>query len=185
MTGRPSLFSQEELTSLLTELGERLARRGVRLSGYVIGGFAMTREVSARRLTEDLDGLFTEYAVARAEAEALAREKGISPSWFSDSASSFVEFDPADDIEATEMTIGDARVRIASPRFLLAMKLAAGRAKDTGDLIALVRHLDLHDPERIVDIAFAVYGDDSVTLSDSRESVFYQAADLIRQAYPE
>jgi hypothetical protein len=65
------------------------------------------------------------------------------------------------------------------------MKLAAGRAKDTGDLIALVRHLDLHDPERIVDIAFQVYGDDSVTLSDSRESVYYQAADLIRQAYSE
>jgi hypothetical protein len=48
----------------------------------VIGGFAMTREVTARRLTEDLDGLFAEYSAARAEAEALAREKGISPSWF-------------------------------------------------------------------------------------------------------
>ncbi|TDX78384.1 hypothetical protein EDF35_1585 [Rathayibacter sp. PhB151] len=90
MTGRPSLFSQEELTALLAELGERLARRGVRLSGYVIGGFAMTREVTARRLTENLDGLFAEYSALRAEAEALAREKGISPSWFSDSASSFV-----------------------------------------------------------------------------------------------
>lgn len=185
MTGRPSLFSQEELTALLAELGERLARRGVRLSGYVVGGFAMTHEVSARRMTEDLDGLFADYAVARAEAEALARERGVSPSWFSDSASSFVEFDPADDIDAEEMTIGGARLRIASPRFLLAMKLAAGRAKDTGDLIALVRHLDLHDPERIVDIAFAIYGDDSVTLSDSRESVYYQAADLIRQAFQE
>ena len=140
MTRRPSLFSQEELTALLAELGERLARRGVQLSGYVVGGFAMTREVNARRLTEDLDGLFAEYAVARAEAEAMAREKGVSPSWFSDSASSFVEFDPAD---------------------------------------------DLHEPERIVDIAFDVYGEDSMTLSDSRESLRYQAADLIRQAYPE
>lgn len=130
MTRRSSLFSQEELTALLAELGERLARRGVQLSGYVVGGFAMTREVNARRLTEDLDGLFAEYAVARAEAA----------SWFSDSASSFVEFDPAD---------------------------------------------DLHEPERIVDIAFDVYGEDSMTLSDSRESLRYQAADLIRQAYLE
>ncbi len=63
------------------------------------------------------------------------------------------------------------------------MKMAAGRLKDHADIVALIRHLELRDPEQIADIIFAVFGDDSMTLTDPRESTLLQAREMLRLAW--
>lgn len=65
------------------------------------------------------------------------------------------------------MTIADNLVlRIASPRFLLAMKLAAARDRDIPDIAELCRALDISTAEAAVDIAVELYGEHSMQLSN-------------------
>lgn len=176
------LFSGAELRELLEQLGERLEQRGASVDAYIIGGTAMAIGLGSRRATEDIDGLFSPFDVVREEADAIAAERGLPSGWINQSAFAFLAFD-TDDTDAREMIIGGMRVRIASPRFLLAMKMAAGRLKDHEDIVALIRHLDITDPATIVDLTFDVFGDDGLTLTDSRESVLLQAEEMIRLAH--
>ncbi|MGO4534205.1 hypothetical protein [Leifsonia sp. 2MCAF36] len=55
------------------------------------------------------------------------------------------------------------------------MKLAAAREQDLHDLRVLARHAGITDPQRLVDIAYEVYGEDSVELPDSRASYLWLA----------
>jgi hypothetical protein len=137
--------------------------------------------LGSRRATEDIDGLFRPYAIVEEEAAAMAAERGLPANWINQSAFSFMSFD-LEDTDARMIELGGLRMRIASPRFLLAMKMAAGRLKDHDDIVTLIRHLDLRDPQAIVDLTFEVFGEDGVTLTDGRESVLLQAQEMIRLA---
>lgn len=128
--------------------------------------------------------MFVPYSVVKAEADAVADERELPREWLNDRAFAFMAFDPnEDDQDAAEVVLDGLVLRIASPRVLLAMKIAAGRAKDTADLARLIRILGITRPEEVVEIAFGLFGDDSTTLTDSRESAYFQAEDAIRQAY--
>ena len=68
---------------------------------------------------------------------------------------------------------------VSSPANLLAMKMAAGRPQDLTDLVVLFRHLKIRSPEQAVDIAERMYGDDSVVLSEPRESLLLLAESVL------
>jgi len=68
---------------------------------------------------------------------------------------------------------------IATIEELIAMKLAASRDQDLFDLGILARHAGIADPERLVDIAFAAYGEDSLVLTDTREDYLIMARQAI------
>jgi hypothetical protein len=57
-------------------------------------------------------------------------------------------------------------LRVASPKFLLAMKLAAGRDRDIPDIAVLCKALDITTAKAAVEIAVELYGEDSMQLSD-------------------
>ena len=59
------------------------------------------------------------------------------------------------------------------------MKMAAGRPQDLTDLVVLFRHMKIKSPEQAVDIAERVYGDDSVVLSEPRESLLLLAESVL------
>ncbi|MCS5720015.1 hypothetical protein N1027_17935 [Herbiconiux sp. CPCC 205763] len=109
----------------------------------------------------------------------MADERGLPAGWINQSAFSFMTFE-SDDTDARTIEFGGMHVRLASPRFLLAMKMAAGRLKDHDDIVTLIRHLRITAPEEIVNLTFDVFGEDGVTLTDSRESVLLQAEEMIR-----
>ena len=44
---------------------------------------------------------------------------------------------------------------------------------------------DIRDPEQIVNITFEIFGNDGMTLTDSRESVVLQAREMLRLAWGE
>ncbi|MFB2557057.1 DUF6036 family nucleotidyltransferase [Herbiconiux liangxiaofengii] len=175
------LFTSDELRALLDELGERIQRRGESVDAYLVGGTAMAIGLGSRRATEDVDGWFKPFAVVEREAAEMARERGLPDGWINQRAFAFMSFE-IDDTDARSIEIGGLHVRIASPRFLLAMKMAAGRLKDHDDIVALIRHLEIVDPDEIVELTFEVFGDNGVTLTDSRASVRLQAEEMIRLA---
>ncbi|GLK19013.1 DUF6036 family nucleotidyltransferase [Herbiconiux flava] len=175
------LFTADELRALLDELGERIKRRGQSVDAYLVGGAAMAIGLGSRRSTEDIDGVFRPAGVVEEEARLMARDHGLPEHWINQRAFAFMNFE-MEDAEASSLEIDGMSIRLASPRFLLAMKMAAGRLKDRDDIVALIRHLGITDPDEIVDLAFEIFGEDGVTLTDSRESVRLQAAEMIRLA---
>jgi predicted nucleotidyltransferase len=177
----PRLFSGDELRDLLNELGDRIQRRGESVDAYIIGGTAMAIGLASRRATEDIDGLFRPFEVVKEEAAVMAHERELPPGWINQSAFSFMSFE-LDDTDARVIEIGGMHVRLASPRFLLAMKMAAGRLKDHDDIVTLIRHLGITHPQEIVDLTFEIFGENGVTLTDSRESVLLQAEEMVRLA---
>lgn len=98
-------------------------------------------------------------------ATAMAQEMGLDPRWLNNAARAYIP--DGQDTEAVKVAIADNLVlRVASPRFLLAMKLAAGRDRDIPDIAVLCRALDISTAKAAVDVAVELYGEHSMQLSN-------------------
>ncbi|MEQ1785504.1 MAG: DUF6036 family nucleotidyltransferase [Acidimicrobiales bacterium] len=151
-------LDRSEITDLLTELGRRLHAQGVEATLYIVGGAAIAIQFDGRRVTKDVDAIFHPQATVRAEAERMAAERGLPKRWLNDSAAAFVP-GPSDDVDAIPFEAPGLAVSIASPRHLLAMKMAAFRPTDRPDLARLFEALQITSPEQAADMAAEVYGD--------------------------
>jgi hypothetical protein len=176
------LLDGTEIQALLGELLARLDHRGVKVETYIIGGAAMAIHLGREQLTPDIDGIFRPEREVFAEAATMATEHNLAPDWVNSRAFSFISFDPADDKEALTVIIGGYDVTIASKRVLLAMKIAASRPKDRADTNRLIADLGITDPDEIVELAFAVFGEHSITLGESRDEVRLIANEALARA---
>jgi len=147
-----------EITELLTELGGRLQAKGVSASVYIVGGAAIAIEFDTRRVTADVDAIFQPETSVAAEAAAMAEERGLPARWLNNSAAAWVP-GPSRDTEAVVFEVPGLAVAVASPRHLLAMKMAAFRPSDRRDLEILFHVLDVTTAARAADIVEGVYGD--------------------------
>jgi len=162
-------LTHDEMRALLTELGARLHAAGVEATLYIVGGAAIAFELDVRRVTADIDAVFHPETTVRAEVAAMANEKGLPQGWLNDNARAFV---PGGDDDAVPFTVPGMSVALASPRHLLAMKMAAARpGRDLDDLALLFDTLGLTTPEAAADVALAVYGEGSVVLPERDELV--------------
>ena len=175
-------FSREDIEELLEELGRRLLARNMTGRIYVAGGAAIALEFPERRVTRDIDALFDPVRAMREEADAMAAERGLSPTWLSDGVRAFMP--SGDDPQAKTYSVPGLDVGVASPRYLLAMKMAAGRPQDLHDLILIFRELGITKTEEAADIAQAVHGPDSILLPPRDELILYAEAVLNRLAEP-
>ncbi|WP_394552440.1 hypothetical protein ACDF64_16495 [Agromyces sp. MMS24-JH15] len=98
----------------------------------------------------------------------MARDYGLPERWMNGAST------PWNVVSATGGTI-----TVATAEELVAMKMAAGRAQDLADLKILARHLGITSPERLVEIAYEIYGEDSSALNDSRDSYELFARDVL------
>lgn len=176
---RPSAheLTVDDITELLTELGRRLQAEGVEATLYVVGGAAIAIELDVRRVTRDVDAIFHPATTVRAVAEAMAEERGLPPAWLSDGVRPWV---PGGDTEAVPFSVPGLSVALASPRHLLAMKLAAFRPTDKPDLELLFRALGITRPEEAADIAIEVYGEHHMALPGRDELLLCSEAILAR-----
>ncbi len=171
-------LTHDEMRALLTELGARLHAAGVEATLYIVGGAAIAFELDVRRVTADIDAVFHPETTVRAEVAAMANEKGLPQGWLNDNARAFV---PGGDDDAVPFTVPGMSVALASPRHLLAMKMAAARpGQDLDDLALLFDTLGLTSPEAAADVALAVYGEGSVVLPERDELVLTARAVLDR-----
>jgi hypothetical protein len=169
-------FDRNRIIELLTELGRRLSAKGVAGRLYIVGGAAMALEFDTRRSTRDIDAVLHPPTTLADEAASMAAELGLPPGWLSDSASPFI---PLPDLDPVPLDVEGLQVAVSSPANLLAMKMAAGRPQDLTDLVVLFRHLKIRSPEQAVDLAERMYGNDSVVLSEPRESLLLLAESVL------
>lgn len=135
------MLGREDLRQLLAELGDDLGDRGIRGELFVVGGAAMALVYNTRRATKDVDAVFEPkqavYDAARRVA-ARHRELGLRDDWLNDAVKGYLL---GDDPDATVLFDHPGlRVRVASPRYLFTMKLAASRVeRDADDISVLYR----------------------------------------------
>lgn len=132
-----SLLDREQILRLFEELSEELARRGMRAEIFLVGGAAMALAYDARRATRDIDAVFQPKDEVYSAAAAVAARHDLPSDWLNDGVKGFL---PGDDPQARPAYESAAlRVDVASPRYLLAMKLLAARDEDVEDIVALYR----------------------------------------------
>ncbi|MEX1038166.1 MAG: hypothetical protein WDZ96_04835 [Acidimicrobiia bacterium] len=175
-------FAREEIEELLEELGRRLHAREITGSIYVAGGAAVALEFPQRRVTRDIDALFGPAEAIREEADAMAAERGLPPTWLSDRVRAFLP--PGEDAGARVFSVPGLNVAVASARYLLAMKMAAGRPQDFYDLIMIFRELGITSAEEAATIAEEVHGPESILLPARDELILYAQAVLNRMNKP-
>lgn len=145
-------MDRERIIGLLTELGRRLAERGVTGELYVVGGAAIALAFDERRTTRDIGGVFEPKAVIYAEADAMAEDEGLPAGWLNDAVKGFLS--GPDDAAVAVLDVPGLRASAASARVLLAMKVLAHRTgEDDGDLRLLARHLGLTSSGEVLDLA--------------------------------
>lgn len=173
-------MSDEELSAplireLLETLGQRLEAKGVEATIYVVGGSAVALEYDARRTTADVDARFEPRTTVLEEAALLADEYGLKPNWLNDASKAFIP----DGVDTEAQRLPGLNVTVASPKYLLAMKMAAGRDRDVPDIAAIMDHLGITDPAEAVDITMAMYGEDSLQVSATREDLAFLATEAL------
>ncbi len=133
-----NLLSRSEIIDLLTELGTELDQAGERADLFLVGGAAMALAYNTRRATRDLDAVFEPNQVVYAAARKVAERHGLPEDWLNDAVKGFL---PGDDPNATLLFEKPGiAVRVASPRYLFAMKAVAARVgRDFDDLRQLYR----------------------------------------------
>lgn len=97
----------------------------------------MALAYDARRATRDIDAVFQPKDEVYAAAAAVAARHDLPEDWLNDGVKGFL---PGDDPRARQVYESNSlRVDVASPEYLLAMKLLAAREQDVDDIVLLYR----------------------------------------------
>jgi len=149
-------LSRGEISSLLSELDEELARLGAHADLFLVGGAAMALAYDAKRSTRDLDAVFLPTDVVRRAAGTVADRHELAPDWLNDAVKGFT---PGPDPNAIRYYEGRAlTVDVASPRYLLAMKLFASRVEaDADDIAFLYQQVGFTTVEEGLDLVETMY----------------------------
>ncbi len=133
------MLTGEDVRRYLGELGDELAAVGLRAEMFVVGGAAMALAYNTRRATRDIDAVFEPKTVVyEAAARVAGRHPDLPDDWLNDGVKGFLlGDDPASTVAFDHPGL---RVRVASPRYLFAMKVVASRVeRDTDDIASLYR----------------------------------------------
>lgn len=152
-------FDAARVSALLSELGERLAARGIEGEIYVVGGAAMMLAFDRTRVTRDIDAIAVPQEEIDAEVRAMAADhRDLDPDWLN--ARVLPMLPRGIDVEQLQVLGGPGlTVNVASPRWLLAMKARAGRgARDLDDLWVLCQVLGLRFVDEVWRICDEVWG---------------------------
>jgi hypothetical protein len=160
---RSTSLSAREIRRLLRMLDAELAADRVLGELHLVGGAVMCLALRARHATKDVDAIFRPTAAVRRAAHRVARRAGLSDRWLNDAVKGFLgprhEFGPF-------LELPNLRVFVASPRYLLAMKLAAMRLgpefHDLDDVRFLLRLLDIRTTAEAVAVARSYFDADAI-----------------------
>jgi hypothetical protein len=144
---------------LMAEIGDELLSSGVRFEIAVYGGAALLFHYDGRPSTRDIDfvGISSDPddRVAAA-ADKIGEKHGLAAGWFNDAVSMFVGKDPDLRMFGDFPPHGSSglRVFLASPEYILAMKLFSMRSSmvshDVLDIWNLADVCGVADPEAAI-----------------------------------
>ncbi len=142
--------------ALFHELSDRLAVARVTAQLFVVGGAAMALAYDRDRLTRDVDALFVPAPEVRRIAEEMSGPHGLEPDWLNDAAKGFLP--GADEHPRTVFESESLLVQVASPEYLLAMKLHASRDdRDLDDAALLFDRLGYSSAQECIDLLSVTY----------------------------
>ena len=147
-------FDAREMLEYLAEVDEELVSAGADPVHLIaVGGAAMVSR-HASRITGDVDIVSEGMSDAvRRACEQVALRRGLAPDWMNDGAKGMAV---ALEVEPERLFTGKRLVvESAGPRYLLAMKLIAGREVDVEDCVQLIRELGLRTSEELLDLVEA------------------------------
>jgi len=148
-------LAAEDVRALFQELSDRLAGSGVHAQLFVVGGAAMALAYDHGRLTRDVDALFVPAPEVRHAAEAIGAVHGLEPDWLND-AKGFLP--GQDEHPATVFESESQLVQVASPEYLLAMKLHASRdERDLEDAATLFGLLGYTTAKQGIELLTSTY----------------------------
>jgi hypothetical protein len=150
------MLSKDDIVRLLNELADELEARGTQGDLFLVGGAAMALAYSARRSTRDLDAVFEPKQVIYEVAHRVGARHGLPDDWLNDGVKGFL---PGSDPGATVLFDRPGlAVRIASPRYLFAMKMLAARVeRDVDDIEVLYRLSGFGSVEEALDHVQSLY----------------------------
>ncbi len=133
-------LNRKQIISLLDELSRRATLRGVRVEMFLVGGAAMVLVYNTTRTTKDIEGIFEPKMIAYELAAEIARDSnlGLAADWLNDAVKVFPF--PGDRPDETAKVVYENAgldIRVASPRYLFAMKAWSGGESDEEDLRVL------------------------------------------------
>lgn len=159
MSDHGTELDAQDVRALFRELSDRLAANGVHAQLFVVGGAAMALAYDQGRLTRDVDALFVPAPEVRQAAEAIGAARGLEPDWLNDAAKGFL---PGQDEHPTTVFESESLlVQVASPEYLLAMKLHASRdERDLDDAATLFALLGYTTAQQGIDLLTNTYPTD-------------------------
>ena len=156
MSSEARQLDAEQVLGLLHELSERLAAGGVQAQLFVVGGAAMALAYDQGRLTRHVDALFVPAPEVRVAAGEIGAARGLEPDWLNDAAKGFLP--GPDEHPQTVFESESLLVQVASPEYLLAVKLHASRdERDLDDAATLFNRLGYTTAQEAVDLLSHTY----------------------------
>lgn len=150
-------MDRNEILDLLHDLAQRLESAGLRGELFLVGGAAMALAYSTRRSTADLDAIFEPKTAIYDIAATMAHERSLPATWLNDAVRSFLP--GADPNARALLDLPGLSVTIASPRYLLAMKLLASRIeRDEDDIRLLLTICGITTVDEALDLVADLYG---------------------------
>ncbi len=128
-----------------------LAKQEIRGEIFIVGGAAMAMAYNTRRSTRDIDAVFEPKMKVYEAAEAVAElNPKVETGWLNDAVKGLL---PGVDPDATVLfTHEGLTVRVASPGYLFAMKVAAARVeRDADDIAELYKILKFESVKSALD----------------------------------
>jgi hypothetical protein len=152
-------FNKETLLTELEELSRRLAQRNLRASIYIAGGAAMILAHRSSRVTFDIDVLFVDgHTTVSSIAEEMAKQRNLAANWLNNTMRLFMEHPPPFDTRAkTVFNAPHLVVTGASPEYLAAMKIQAGRRRDIQDIQHLLATSQIQSVQQIIETHAIVF----------------------------
>ncbi len=150
-------LTRDDLVVLLNELGAELHRQGLRGEMFVVGGAAMALAYNTRRATRDVDGVFEPKAALYRAAAVVGGHHHLHEGWLNDSVKGLL---PGADPDALDLFDSPGiSVSVPSPRYLLALKVAAARVdRDADDIRQLSTICGLTTAAQVLHVAERVIG---------------------------
>jgi predicted nucleotidyltransferase len=143
-------MSAADMRAYLTEVGARLAARGITGEIVLAGGAVMVMALAARAGSRDIDAVFTVEAEAiKQAAREVAAARGLKAIWLNDHVRVFVNAD-APIIDFFE--VPGLRVRMVRLDYLFYMKAWAGDPIDQRDMRAIAKVLKIKNEQQAYEI---------------------------------
>lgn len=174
-------FDRERVREAFGLLGEDLARRGLFVEIAVYGGIAIMLQFDWRRGTEDVDALVRsgfDEALLAPSVQAVAERMNLPGNWLNDAVGMFTPLREPEGLFEHGGTYPPGakpglRAFLASPAYLLALKLGALASPDRGDrdlrdARSLAQHLGMASEDELAALYESVFDEEPARTARAR-----------------